>query len=136
MFSRKLWATFAISAAIVAFITLESIRSTPRQAIAAGQGAEPKSGPSGAEAAIRKANTDYAAAMMAGDLDAIMAHWAKDADYVDESGKMTKGSDKIADLFRKVLPDIKGTKVVIKVNSLKFLRPEVALEDGAVEKTT
>ena len=57
--------------------------------------------------------------MMAGDLDAIMSFWATDAEYVDESGKMTKGSDKIAALFRNALPELKGAKVAIKVNSLK-----------------
>lgn len=136
MFSRKICAAAAIIALIATAVVFESIRSTTKEAVAAGQGAEPKSATNPGEQAIRKANSDYAAAMMAGDLDAIMAFWATDADYVDETGRMTKGSDKITALFRKVLPDIKGTKVTIKVNSLKFLRPEVCLEDGSVEKTT
>lgn len=135
MFSRKIWALFAIGTALVVVIAIAAIHSTSKQAIAAGQGAESKS-TNAADAEIRKANSDYAAAMMAGDLNAIMAYWATDADYVDENGKMTKGNDKIAALFQKVLPEIKGTKVTIKVNSLKFLRPEVCLEDGALEKTT
>jgi uncharacterized protein (TIGR02246 family) len=136
MLSRKSWATFAIISAIVAFITIESLRSTPKQAVAAGQGAEPKSTPatSAAETEIRKINSDYATAMMAGNLEAVMAYWAADADYVDEAGKTTKGSAKIAELFRKALPDLKGSKIVVRVNSLKFLRPEVCLEDGTVEK--
>ena len=101
----------------------------------AGQGADPKSA-STADADIRKANTDYAAAMMAGDLDAIMAYWAADADYVDEAGNTTKGSDKIAALFRKAMPDLKGTKISVRVHSLKFIRPEICLEDGSVERTS
>jgi uncharacterized protein (TIGR02246 family) len=136
MRSRNLWAVLTIAAAVGGATIVETLRSTPKQASAAGQGAEPKSAPSESEAEIRKVNTDYAAAMMAGDLDAIMAYWAADADYVDETGKMTKGSDKIAELFRKALPDLKGTKVAVRVNSLKFLRPEICLEDGSVEKTS
>jgi uncharacterized protein (TIGR02246 family) len=136
MSSRKLWAGVAIVVAIAAGIAIETTRSTSKEAVAAGQGAEKKSATSAAEEAIRKANNDYAAAMMAGDIDAIMAFWATDADYVDETGRMTKGTDKIAALFRKVLPDIKGTKVAVKVNLLKFIRPEVCLEDGSVEKMT
>jgi uncharacterized protein (TIGR02246 family) len=108
-------------------------RPGPRIAQAAGQGAASKS--SAAESEIRKANADYAAAMMAGDLDAIIAFWAADADYIDESGKATRGNDKIAALFRKALPDLKGTKVAIRIDSLKFLRPEICFEDGTVEKT-
>jgi uncharacterized protein (TIGR02246 family) len=100
---------------------------------AAGQGGDAKTG---AEAEIRKANTDYAAAMMAGDLDAIMAFWAADADYIDEAGTMTRGSDKIAALFRKAMPEFKGAKISVKIHSLRFLRPEICLEDGTVDKTT
>jgi uncharacterized protein (TIGR02246 family) len=100
---------------------------------AAGQaGSEAK--PAG-EADIRKANTDYAAAQAAGDLDAVMAFWAADADYIDEAGKQTKGADGIAGLFKKSLPDLKGSKVNIRIHSLKFLRPEICLEDGTVERT-
>jgi uncharacterized protein (TIGR02246 family) len=72
---------------------------------------------------------------MAGDLNAIMAYWASDADYVDETGAATKGSDKIAELFKKALSELKGAKVVVRIHSLKFVRPEVCLEDGTVEKT-
>ncbi|HVK09399.1 MAG TPA: SgcJ/EcaC family oxidoreductase [Gemmataceae bacterium] len=88
-----------------------------------------------AEAAIRKANADYATALSAADPTAIMALWAADADYVDEAGKQTQGRDNIAALFQKALPDMKGVKVAVKVNSLKFHRPDVCLEDGTVEKT-
>jgi uncharacterized protein (TIGR02246 family) len=119
----------AAAAAAVALVT----RPSPNRAEAAGQAGE---GKSTAEAEIRKANADYAAAMTAGDADAVMAFWAPDADYVDETGKQTKGADKIAGLFKKALADEKGTKVAVKVQSLKFLRPEICLEDGVVERTT
>jgi uncharacterized protein (TIGR02246 family) len=110
-------------------------RSAPDRAAAGGQaGGEAKSR-TAAEADIRKANENYSAALAAGDLDAIMAFWAPDADYIDESGKQTQGSDKIAGLFRKSLPEMKGSKVNIRVHALKFLRPDVCLEDGTVEKT-
>jgi len=102
---------------------------------AAGQpGGDPKTRAS-AEAEVRKANSDYATALAAGDLDGIMAFWSPDADYIDESGKQTQGSDKIAALFRKSLPEMKGSKVSIRVQSLKFLRPEICLEDGTVDRT-
>jgi len=109
------------------------LRAAATRVEAAGQaGSEPK--PAG-EAEIRKANADYAAALTAGDPDAVMAFWAPDADYVDEDGKQTKGSEQIAALFKKSLPETKGSKVAVKVQSLKFLRPEICLEDGSVERT-
>jgi len=119
---RKYW-TFAILGLLVAaagaFLLIA--RPDPKLATAAGQGADSKA-PAGAEAAIRKANADYAAALVAGNLDAIMAFWSSDADYIDEAGEMTRGNEKIADLFRKALPEFKDTKVNIKVVSLRFLR--------------
>jgi uncharacterized protein (TIGR02246 family) len=110
-------------------------RPAPDRATAAGQAGGEAKNRSTAEADIRKANENYAAALAAGDLDAIMAFWAPDADYIDETGKQTQGSDKIAGLFRKSLPEMKGGKVNIRVHALKFLRPDVCLEDGTVEKT-
>ncbi|HKB03055.1 MAG TPA: SgcJ/EcaC family oxidoreductase, partial [Gemmataceae bacterium] len=88
-----------------------------------------------ADAEIRKANADYAEAMAAAELDKIMAFWAPDSDYIDEAGKQTQGSDKIAELFKKALPDMKGSKVNIRIHSLKFIRPEICLEDGTVDRT-
>lgn len=124
-------AAIVCALAATSAIVLFAVRPSPQ---AVGQGADPKSS-STADADIRKANSDYADAMMAADLDKIMSYWASDADYVDEAGAVTKGSEKIAALFKKVLPDLKGTKVAVRVHSLKFLRPEICLEDGTVERT-
>jgi uncharacterized protein (TIGR02246 family) len=102
-----------------------------RPAEAAAQENAPKN--SGAdEQAIRKAGAAYLDALNKGDLNALMAVWTADADYIDESGKPTRGRDAITALVKKTLPDLKGTKVTSKLNSLKFLRPEVALEDGSL----
>src|SRR5262249_10534131 len=51
------------------------------------------------EAAVRKAVADYVAALNAGDLNAILSFWAPDADYIDESGRLTRGRDAVAALF-------------------------------------
>jgi uncharacterized protein (TIGR02246 family) len=64
-----------------------------------------------------------------------MAFWDTDADYIDESGKMTKGKDAIRELYSKVLPTIKGSTVGGKIQSVKLLRPEIALADGTLEFT-
>jgi uncharacterized protein (TIGR02246 family) len=120
-----------VAAAVVVLVA----RPAPDPAAAAGQPGGDAKTRTTADADIRKTNADYATALAAGELDAIMAFWAADADYIDEAGKQTQGADKIAALFRKSLPDTKGAKVSIRIHSLKFLRPEICLEDGTVEKT-
>jgi len=90
----------------------------------------------GEDAAIKKTLADYGAALASGELDQVMAFWTTDSDYVDEAGKMTKGKDQIAALFKKALPDLKGAKVTTNVHSIKLLRPEVALVDGNIDTTS
>ena len=84
-----------------------SVQPAPNQAEAAGQAGE-AGYKSPSEAEIRKANADYATALEAGNLDAILAFWAPDADYIDETGKQTQGRDNIAALFRKALPELEA----------------------------
>jgi uncharacterized protein (TIGR02246 family) len=96
----------------------------------------PAAGANPAETAIRNANAAYVEAMTKGDLDGIMALWADDADYIDEAGKMIRGKDQIAAIFKKSLPEIKGSKIAGRIHSMKFVRPEICLEDGVIEVTS
>jgi uncharacterized protein (TIGR02246 family) len=106
----------------------------PRPADAFGQDRNPPSiGKAADEQAIRKAAAAHVEAMNKGDLAALIAFWTPDADYVDETGKTTRGKDALAALFKKGLIENKGKKVSGKTNSIKFLRPDVALEDGTLE---
>jgi uncharacterized protein (TIGR02246 family) len=89
----------------------------------------------GGEQAVRKAVAAYVEALNKGDLDGLMAWVAPDADLIDESGKTTRGRDALRAHFKTTLADLKGYKVTDKVYSVKFLRPEVALVDGAQEYT-
>ncbi|MBO0697282.1 MAG: SgcJ/EcaC family oxidoreductase [Zavarzinella sp.] len=126
---------FAFLVVAATAVLVVSGRPDPNRAEAAGQKGGDGSTRSTAEAELRKTNVDYAAALAAGSLDAVMAFWAPDADYIDEAGKQTQGSERIAALFQKSLPEMKGSKVNVRVHSLKFLRPDICLEDGTVEKT-
>jgi uncharacterized protein (TIGR02246 family) len=102
-------------------------RSTPPGDQQAGGGA------AGEEQAIRKAAAAYVEAMNRGDLDARLALWTADADYIDEAGKVTRGREALAALFKNGQAGLKGTKVTMTIRSLKFLRPEVAITDGTLE---
>jgi hypothetical protein len=73
--------------------------------------------------------------MNKGDLNSLMAHWVHDADYIDEAGKVTRGKEALTGLFKKGLAEHKGSKISGKMHSLKFLRPDVAMEDGSLEFT-
>src|SRR4051794_24426863 len=61
--------------------------------------------------AIGQAAAAYVAAFEKGDIDNIVAHWATDAEYIDESGKITQGRDAIAAMLRKNFKNIKGYKL-------------------------
>jgi uncharacterized protein (TIGR02246 family) len=134
MLSRKHKATAFAAIAAIGLAVLVVFRPGTPPAEAAGQ-------PAGAsdraadEAAIRAENKAYAAALTSGDVDAVMAFWAKDGDYVDEAGKVTSGKDNIAALFKKALPDMKGSKITGQVQHLKFLHSNVCFEDGTIETT-
>lgn len=107
---------------------------------ARGDEDKPKAATAGLSApddqAIRQASGAYIAALNKGELEAIMAFWSPDADYVDESGKMTRGRDAIAALFKQTLSDQKDAKFKGQIHALKLLRKEIALVDGSVEVTS
>lgn len=87
------------------------------------------------EQAIRKAGEAYTIAFNKGDLDAVLALWAPDADYVDETGKVYSGRNALAALFKSTLANLKGSKLKFQVNAVRFLKPDVAIEDGTAEIT-
>ena len=91
--------------------------------------------PANDEQAVRKASAAHLAALNKGELDGVMAFWAPDADYIDEAGKPTRGREALTALFKTMLANLKGSKIGGKVYSVKFLRPDVAIEDGLLETT-
>ena len=86
------------------------------------------------EAGIKQAAAAYIAALTAGDLDAVMAFWDDEADYIAQDGTVTRGKAAITALF-KASPPVKGAKYEGKAASLKFLRGEIALQDGTLTVT-
>jgi uncharacterized protein (TIGR02246 family) len=80
--------------------------------------------------AIGQAVAAYAEVFNKGDLKALGAVWAEDAEYIDENGTVTKGRDAIAALFKQHLADMKGAKVAFKVTSVRPLTADIAMQDG------
>jgi uncharacterized protein (TIGR02246 family) len=87
------------------------------------------------EQALRKAADELGEAFNKGDAEAVVGFWTPDAEYFDTTGKATRGRAALTALFRKGFEAHKGTKTKFQVNSLRFLKPDVALEDGTMSVT-
>jgi uncharacterized protein (TIGR02246 family) len=84
------------------------------------------------EATIRKEAAGYADAYGKGSFDEAGKHWAADAEYVNDEGKVTKGRDAIVSLFKKGRVATKGYSFKVDVQSVRIIKPDVAIEDGIV----
>src|SRR5262249_24807623 len=91
--------------------------------------------PASEESAVREAVDSYTSDFNEGNLDAVLAHDAADADFIDNSGKQYKGKADLGEVFRKSLPDMKGSKLRSTITSIRFVRPDVAVVDGKAEVT-
>ena len=87
----------------------------------------------GEEAALLKNAEAFVEAFHKGDAKAVAACWAADGDYVDRTGRVLKGREAIEKAFAGLFAENKGLKLRINIASLKFVTPEVAVEDGTTE---
>jgi uncharacterized protein (TIGR02246 family) len=94
-----------------------------------------QSTPANEESAVRAAVDSYTSAFNSGNLDGIMALVAPDADFIDDSGKQYKGKTDLGEVFKHSLADLKGSKLKTTINSIHFLRPDVAVVDGKADVT-
>lgn len=83
------------------------------------------------EAAIRASVAAYVVAFNQGDAKAIAAQWSPDAVYANPmTGDEVSGRQAIEEQLASIFQDAKGTKVEVDVNSIRFLSPNVAVEEG------
>lgn len=87
--------------------------------------------------AIRDAANAYKTAVERGDGKALAALWTPDGDIVDDLGTMMKGRDTVALLEPPAADAKQGGKpvITIKDTNLRFITPDVAIEDAMVEVT-
>jgi uncharacterized protein (TIGR02246 family) len=88
------------------------------------------------EAALRKVISDYAAAWSQHDPKALSKIFAEDADFVGGSGGLIKGRA----AFEKIMAEehatvFKSYTLKTTVDQIRFLKPDIALIDGAYEAT-
>ena len=96
---------------------------------------EPKPDTKSDEQTIRQMIAAFAEKFNKGDLSGIGNDWAEDAEYIDEAGKHTKGRKNIVAMFKKHAAEAKGAKVNLKVTNVRFLKGDVALQDGVSVQT-
>jgi uncharacterized protein (TIGR02246 family) len=82
------------------------------------------------EAALAKNAEAFVEAFHKGDAKAIAAFWSPDGDYTDQEGKTMKGREAIEKAFKEFFAENKGLKLRIDSESLRFITPDVAIEDG------
>jgi uncharacterized protein (TIGR02246 family) len=82
------------------------------------------------EKAIRATAEDFVKAFNAADSKAVGALWAPDAEYVDEAGQSFQGRPAIEKLYSEVFQQFPGAIMTVKIESIRLLGPDVALEKG------
>jgi uncharacterized protein (TIGR02246 family) len=80
--------------------------------------------------ALMKNAQAFADAFENGDAKAVAAFWAEDGDYVDLNGRHLQGRPSIENAFKDFFAENKGLKLRIYVNSVRFVAPDMAIEDG------
>jgi uncharacterized protein (TIGR02246 family) len=83
--------------------------------------------------ALQKNGEAFVEAFHKGDARALAAFWTPDGDYTDETGRHLKGREAIEKAFQQYFAENKGLKLRIDSQSLRFVTPDVAIEDGITE---
>lgn len=86
------------------------------------------------EAAIRQAVAGYVAAFNQGDAKGLAAFWSPEAVYTQpDTGEQAVGREAIEKLFAKTFTSAKGAKLEATTQSIKFVSPNVAIEQGTAK---
>lgn len=101
--------------------------------LACGVGlADEASSQAGDEAAIRQRAKDYLAAIERGDGEEIASFWTADGDYVDDAGQAVNGRRLAQRTGDRSDEQGDGGRLAVTVVSIRFITPDVAIEDGAL----
>jgi uncharacterized protein (TIGR02246 family) len=122
MRSRRLW--LLVVPAI--FIALSPCRAWAVQA----------NGTEEDKAAIQKNAEAFVEAFDKGDGKALAAFWTPDGDYTTLTGRRMKGREEIEKAFDDLFKQNKNLKLGIDSDSLRFVTPDVAIEDGTTAVTS
>lgn len=103
---------------------------------AAAQNAPPASERQADEQAIRQAAEAFARAYNAHDAAAVAALFTPDAEIVNEEGAAQQGRQAIQQAFAAIFKENPKSQIQLKVTSIRFVSPTLAIEDGTSVATT
>lgn len=87
------------------------------------------------EEAIRAMNDSFLSAFGKGDAQSVAGHFTPDAEYVDELGAVSQGRETIEKSFKEFFTNNPGCKLEMNIDSIRFISPGVAVEDGHTNLT-
>ena len=83
------------------------------------------------ESAIRASIESYVEAYRTRDATAVAQHWAMDGEYISQqTGDRIVGREAIAAAFAAQFAAPEVSDLIVHVDSIRFVRPDVAIEDG------
>ena len=86
------------------------------------------------QAAIEKAIASYTAAFTVRDANSLAADWSPEAAYINPlTGSQVEGREAIAKEFTAILAALKDAKLAVDVESIRFISPGVAVENGVAK---
>ncbi len=88
------------------------------------------------EAAIRAAIASYVEAYNRGDAHAVAEHWSDEGEWVTPNGDRVVGREAIKQAMGEVFAESKDTSIEVLEPRIRFVTPEVAIEEGAVRVTS
>ncbi len=127
------WSGVAATLICGAGISLWAWHGATRAAKAADPVAPPKPTTGADEQAIRATADDFVKAFDAADAKTVAAEWSTDAEYTDESGQEFQGRAAIEKMYADLFRDHPGATISIKIESIKFLGPDIAVEKGVAK---
>ena len=82
------------------------------------------------EKAVRAMADAFTRAFAAGDAKAVAAMYSEDAELIDDYEARVQGRKAIQDLYTSIFQARPGSTIAISIESLRFLSPDVAKEEG------
>jgi uncharacterized protein (TIGR02246 family) len=85
------------------------------------------------EAALQKRAEAFVEAFNKGDAKALAGFYTAEADAIDADGQHLKGRKAIEEGYTKLFAQVKGAKLLIRINSVRVPTSTLAIEDGVTE---
>lgn len=107
----------------------------PTAAVAVEVPAAKEASPNPVEVEIRASAAEFVQAFNAGDAAKLTAHFAESGEIIDEEGNQYQGTDEVKQLFAAFFLKFPGAKILMDIESVRTVAPNVAIEEGTRQIT-